>query len=128
MTTKFNARNPVNGETGKKLLMQWSINILKENSSIKTLSAYVQPQSKKETVIVYWVNERMQLTDEAEALYGDRLKANFENATLTVDISDAIYNDSGNYRMEVSLNSGSNEGRSDVVTVNVHGMIFSYFV
>ena len=104
--------------------MQWRINKT-AGYNINYIWAFAQPQSIKKTQIVGWFSSKP-LPDPLN-IYFDRLKAEFADNIFTLKITNAKYNDSGNYSVEVLVKRGEHRvGVTDVATVKVHGMFFSY--
>ena len=105
--------------------MQWTIN-LKSASSIEFIGVYVQLQFKKETQIVFWDNGEPLVTMVGEEIYGNRLKTHLSDSKFALKITNALYNDSGNYSMSV-LSMNPIEITHSTVPAFVYGMLFCYF-
>ena len=105
--------------------MQWTIN-LKSASSIGFIGVYVQLQSKKETQIVSLGNGEPLVTMVGEEIYGNRLKTDLSDSKFALKITNAQYNDSGNYSMSV-VSMYPLEITRSTVPVFVYGMLFCYF-
>ena len=104
--------------------MQWRINKT-IGSNINYIWAFAQSQSFKKTQIVTWGGNRPVVFEDGRKIYGDRLETDFADNKFTIKISNTKYNDSGNYSVEVQLDS--NEKEDNVAIVNVHGMFSSHF-
>lgn len=104
--------------------MQWTIN-LKSASSIGFIGVYVQLQSKKETQIVSLGNGEPLVTMVGEEIYGNRLKTDLSDSKFALKITNAQYNDSGNYSMSVITVQPLRIAHG-TVPVFVYGMCFCY--
>ena len=105
--------------------MQWNIN-LKCGSSIEFIKAYVQLQLKKKTQIVTWDAGKPVVSNNGEVIYGNRLITDLSDSNFALKITNAQYNDSGNYSMSV-VSMYPIEITSSTVPVFVYGMLFCYF-
>ena len=104
--------------------MQWSIN-LTERSTIASIKAYAQLQLKNRIQIVNWGGGKPLVFTDGEKTYGDRLITDLTNNKFTVKVTNAQYNDSGNYSMSVISLSPLSKA-DDAVTVLVYGMFFFF--
>ena len=102
--------------------MQWKINKTID-SKIHDVLAYVQSQSIKKTQISKWIRNRPDVFEDGRKIYGHRLETDFADNKFTLKISNARYNDSGNYIVQ-TIQLDPVEQEVDVATVNVHGMFF----
>ena len=98
--------------------MQWNINRT-DGSSIRFIWAYVQFQSMKEIQIVYWAESKPHVLDTGKIAFEDRLTTTFDDNKFILKISNAKYNDSGKYSIEVQLRT--KEDTFSAVTLIVHG-------
>ena len=105
--------------------MQWTVN-LKSASSIELIRVYVQLQLKKKTQIVFWGDGEPLVTKAGEEIYGNRLRTDLSDSKFTLKITNAQYNDSGNYYMSV-VSMYPLEITRSTVPVFVYGMLFCYF-
>ena len=105
--------------------MQWSVH-LKCGSSIEFIKAYVQPQLKKKTQIVTWDAGKPVVSNDGEVNYGNRLTTDLSDSKFVLKITNAQYNDSGNYFMSlITMQPLGIAHRT--VPVFVYGMFFCYF-
>ena len=105
--------------------MQWNIN-LKCGSSIEFIKAYVQLQLKKKTQIVTWDAGKPVVSNNGEVIYGNRLITDLSDSNFALKITNAQYNDSGNYSMSVITVQPLRIAHG-TVPVFVYGMCFCYF-
>ena len=105
--------------------MQWTVN-LKSASSIELIRVYVQLQLKKKTQIVFWGDGEPLVTKAGEEIYGNRLRTDLSDSKFTLKITNAQYNDSGNYSMSVITVQPLRIAHG-TVPVFVYGMCFCYF-
>ena len=120
--TTFDATNPIVGELGKNITMQWSIN-LTGASSIRRINAYFEDESIKKTQIVYWANGGPHIFINGGKYYKDRLHTQFANYKFRLSLTNLDYKDKANFTVYVHLKP--HEVEYSTVTVNVHGMFFS---
>ena len=126
MTVTFDSSNPVVGETGKNITMQWSINEANRSSVKFIFATYSQVESSNEELIVGWGTGGPVVSMGGQKYFKNRLITNLDdNNKFMLVITNAKYEDRGIYFMEVQLTT--KEDASSTVTLNVHGMFFSYF-
>ena len=70
-------------------------------SSIRLIEAYVQFQSKKKTQIITFRGRKPMVSRNGNRYYENRLIPYLSNSKFTLAITDAKYNDSGNYSLYV---------------------------
>ena len=117
MSIKFDSRNPV-VEIDKNISIQWNISRA-DRGSIKFIAIYINEIRDKKKQIVASENSRLFKTGYAKDKYGDRLKTDFIDNQITLNIANAEYEDSGNYLLEIQLKT--KEDTNSAVTLKVHG-------
>lgn len=107
--------------------MKWSIN-LTDKSIITLIQASVQLQSSKkaELVLENTSTGKQVVTEYGKKIYGNRLLADLIDNKFTLKITNAQYNDSGSYSINVISRTPLVEA-DDAVTVLVYGRVFCYF-
>lgn len=106
--------------------MQWIIT-LENGSSIWQIDAYVQSQSNTKVHVLFW-KLNINVLDRGKKKFGNRLTANMTGEKFTLKVTNAEYEDSGKYSIEMlPAKPGRSFGKleTSIVTVNVHGMFFS---
>ena len=127
----FNARNPVEGEKAKNIVMKWSINLTSQHE-IYLVEAFVQDQSNK-MQIGNWDSGLLKVSTNGRRQYNNRLIAGFSDTEnkITLEIKNAEYEDRGNYSVavifEVQNQKADLKRVTNAVSVYVYGMLMFYF-
>ena len=126
LSITFIGSNPVFGETGKNITMQWNIS-WPDGAGVGYIWAFAQLQTNKTTQIVHWAASRPHVMDDVQKIYDDRLTTSFVDNKFTLIIFNAKYKYSGKYSIEVFIENIQLETRDDAtaaVTLNVYGTFF----
>ena len=126
LSITFIGSNPVFGETGKNITMQWNIS-WPDGAGVRYIWAFAQLQTNKTTQIVYWAASRPHVMDDVQKIYDDRLTTSFVDNKFTLIIFNAKYKYSGKYSIEVFIENIQLVTRDDAtaaVTLNVYGTFF----
>lgn len=115
--------NQVIGETGKNITIQWMISLEKE-SSIRQIEVYFQSLSKNRLKIAFW-NSQIDSLEDAEKQFENRLILIKADHRFILKVTNVQFEDSGNYSIEVIMKNPLEVGKSSI-TVNIHGMFFSF--
>ena len=126
LSITFIGSNPVVGETGKNITMQWNIS-WSDGAGIVYIWAFAQLQTNKTTQIVYWAASRPHVMNDVQKIYDDRLTTSFVDKKFTLIIFIAKYKYSGKYSTKVIIENIQLETFDDAtaaVTLNVYGTFF----
>ena len=125
----FNARNPVEGEKAKNIVMKWSINLTSQHE-IYLVEAFVQDQSNKMQIGV-WYSGLLKVSMNGRRQYNNRLIVGFSDTEnkITLEITNAEYEDRGNYSVDVLFKVQKADLKlvTNAVSVYVYGMLMFYF-